>query len=764
MMSRRQAMFWVLILFPFFANGQDRHGCRIRREYDRDCTNNVVVSREYVPAGPVCVGQSMIFRAPWVITDNGASYLQVTEYTNPDRCPPLEVERWVDPVSAEFEWELFWGTNHLARGMGPQVSHTPMNPGRYSCRFKAYLPRSCDPPKWETVVHGEAVDFQLWAVWSNVFVGTNLQINASGGASGWASSDTNIATVREGLVTGMSNGLVTITATSPAGCVAAMEVRVLRVDMGMDGNRNDFITFGNTNDNHYLFWVNDDVDVISGGEEDDAQCGTTNCNDNVITCKRDLEDFTRLNIKVDNITANLSGITYVLKFENVTDGSPEVNLFEAVDESLLYLSDSSKADQQIQKTKLVMVGNTETNLPNQYIKAGNQVSPFILEGKSAGKGDLTLVAKVNGNEVCKKSVTLELHPIKWFYDIYKTDIVAGSDSNQWTVTMQTYSNANAASYSPEKNDYLLFVHGWNMDEWEKERWTETAFKRLWWQRYKGKVGLFSWPTLSGFWWGDAWYNTHHFDTSELRAWLCASNLASCCTALNGSGQLRVLAHSMGNVVAGEALRQYTGTALQTYIASQAAMSANYYDIADTIPAIQYKFAWPPVCFFITTPNIIGHYDSATANDPSYLAVDAQKAQKWCNYHNFEDYALRGNHWELDGVSKPDNWTPLFFDYEGSETNYSETVDHFYRWLNPDHDNLTVTVERQRYEIFSYCAESRVRALGAISATGWDGNFNLHDPPLNYDDEHYSHSREFRSNIVDERPYWKQVMADCNFTP
>ncbi len=35
-------------------------------------------------------------------------------------------------------------------------------------------------------------------------------------------------------------------------------------------------------------------------------------------------------------------------------------------------------------------------------------------------------------------------------------------------------------------------------------------------------------------------------------------------------------------------------------------------------------------------------------------------------------------------------------------------------------------------------------------------FNLHSAPLSYNDAHYYHSREFRSNIVDEKAYWSQV--------
>lgn len=62
--------------------------------------------------------------------------------------------------------------------------------------------------------------------------------------------------------------------------------------------------------------------------------------------------------------------------------------------------------------------------------------------------------------------------------------------------------------------YILFVHGYNMKPWEKDRYAETAFKRLYWQGYQGRFGAFDWPTtVQGI------LNlTSGFDDSEEQAW------------------------------------------------------------------------------------------------------------------------------------------------------------------------------------------------------------------------------------------------------
>ena len=42
--------------------------------------------------------------------------------------------------------------------------------------------------------------------------------------------------------------------------------------------------------------------------------------------------------------------------------------------------------------------------------------------------------------------------------------------------------------------YILHVHGYNMALWEKDHFGETEFKRLYWQGYQGRFGVFRWPT------------------------------------------------------------------------------------------------------------------------------------------------------------------------------------------------------------------------------------------------------------------------------
>lgn len=204
---------------------------------------------------------------------------------------------------------------------------------------------------------------------------------------------------------------------------------------------------------------------------------------------------------------------------------------------------------------------------------------------------------------------------------------------------------------------------------------------------------------------------------------------------------------MGNVVTGEALHQLTSSIVHTYIASQAAISAHCYDNSIT----NYWNGF-------NTPNVYGHYTLGKSPDASYLASNPSKAGKLVQYFNAKDWAL--GWWETDNQMKPD----LNYDYHEGDADVDSYApglgDRFYYDSVLPYDERTLTFPADRFEIFARCAESRSQALGRVSSvSGFSRCQNLED--YGYDHQHYSHSRQFRSNIVDEWPYWAAVKTDFN---
>ncbi len=122
---------------------------------------------------------------------------------------------------------------------------------------------------------------------------------------------------------------------------------------------------------------------------------------------------------------------------------------------------------------------------------------LLFEGCKAGKGQLKpVIVKREGSnyiEIADGGGTwIDLKSIGDMYEHWSVGNASGGaplPGPAGRVAAET-GNGSAFSYttnSPEEQKYVLFVHGWNMEKWEKERFAETAYKRMWWQGYKGRL-------------------------------------------------------------------------------------------------------------------------------------------------------------------------------------------------------------------------------------------------------------------------------------
>ena len=117
--------------------------------------------------------------------------------------------------------------------------------------------------------------------------------------------------------------------------------------------------------------------------------------------------------------------------------------------------------------------------------------------------------------------------------------------------------------------------------------------------------------------------------------------------------------------------------------------------------------------------------------------------------------------------KPDSL--YSFGYSGSldALEYLDGNGEFYRnpLLGARETLALYSGETQRHRIFAYCAESRSVALGQTTAlpAGFTENWDLQGV-MGMDDSHYSHSREFRSNVARESPYWWNVFRIITTDP
>lgn len=306
-------------------------------------------------------------------------------------------------------------------------------------------------------------------------------------------------------------------------------------------------------------------------------------------------------------------------------------------------------------------------------------------------------------------------------------------------TMSWTLDANGYSFEPasdEKPTYIVFVHGWNQTYERSTMYAETMFKRLWHRGYKGRFVSFRWPTFVG--------NTTYND-SEYRAWNCGVSLKQYLATLPSNYTVDLVAHSMGNIVAGSALEK--GAAVANYALLNAAVPAICYDTSGTVVQTQWGYV---------TPN--------DDPDPQTVALSYQGclANVHGNLVNFflpKDSAL--SLWQINNATlKPHQWP------EGNTDNAG------YRYIRNEAAGQKLRVVRDAAPVtgtrtLDATPESRAFAVQSPSLTvGVDGRTA---GPLNLDEStdltSYGfgnvHSAEFLFSIQQTCDFYDRLLFELN---
>ena len=541
----------------------------------------------------------------------------------------------------------------------------------------------------------------------------------------------------------------------------------------------------------YQFWVNDDRD--EGGTDVPVE-GLPDWTKDVINQERDLEDFSRLWISFKGLTDLVKSPDVHLQLEwqpnnarapwSPEDGNPAIKLFPAAeaDGGRDYLDNRDRAQAQIQPPYNTTYGIVRRDFPLFLPLAPSVLGHlteeqpnlyFLFEGVARGKGRLVLKLLKNGQPLAEyPPLYMEIKDVKDMYERWTVGDVTQPNQSMsspidyqiWPINVAVQKFGLSETPIPDpttdaEKDYILMVHGWNASPFSKDYTGDTAFKRLFCQGFHGRFGLFRWPTF--YYTGNA-PPPHHFDASEQRAWASSVGLLELINRLNNrpfGGRVRLTGHSMGNIVASEALRRsQTGPIVHTYIASQAAIPAHCYDA--TVPPMTF-----PVIFGPNTPNVYAYHwqDGVTSQPhqwqrekrPSYMHPDYMrgKAENYFNYFNNEDTALIA--WQVDQQLKPDNAYKYIDDGTPLATGFRRKIGPNITWL---------TFPANTYEIFAWAAESRSVALGTIPVRGIfaetrRSNVDLHGPPFNYDFDLKFHSGQFSDSNAQRGDYWIKLLTN-----
>jgi hypothetical protein len=583
------------------------------------------------------------------------------------------------------------------------------------------------------------------------------------------------------------------------------------MDLTFDGPDNTspntpYVFWANNNFDRWAYDVNDSTsymdDVFIGSNPGtsvpEPDCNYSNQLANgysyrAIPCTRDLQDFTRL--WVCGITTNLLnnlpyGSVVTLSWGDVgnpNSGNPTIDLFTAADTDggLGFQTNETVATTQInavQSPYLGRLGPGQSIPLSSFDTNGNPTwlgNYFIWCGVSNGTGGLTLtVADGNGYVLAQTTTYIQIMDIKQMYERWTVGESSQMPPMSAAILAPDYpTNSMTASFQylqpPNTNTpYILFVHGWNLASWEKDRFAESAFKRLYWQGYQGRFGSFRWPTDNGFYglWQIIATNRNekdNFDSSEYQAWQSAQGLLNKLNNLNSEypGHVYMLAHSMGNVLANEALRLAGNKqVVNTYVASQAAVTAHTYDTNVPNYSFVYYAYGAPLSLSPDTPNIYGNW----------FAGNGGAAGAIVNFCNTNDYALSRSVWQLNELLKPDRsvlegtdiWT---YGYNGT-VNDPPPWNNFYKQdtNSTTYDFNIFTSLNNHYEVMAFDAQPYTTALGATPVVrNVTRNVSLmgiwpSDPSGKNYSQHFWHSAEFEGDYPQQQGYWSELLGYAAF--
>jgi hypothetical protein len=521
--------------------------------------------------------------------------------------------------------------------------------------------------------------------------------------------------------------------------------------MIVDGNRDGEMSFNDpsiywpdqtSQDRPYRFWLNDDDDTeLSDGSPTEAEQVPPLQYDYLqhrIVSKRNLEDFARLRINVGVFVENAlaSGqVKIALKWKTVDSGTPAINIYPSADGdgSDSYLKSDDAAAAQIDGVFNDAVRNTNDTqtvdtsgmfiFKTEYwngLNANSGKKCFLFEAASEGKGELEVILlDSSGSRIGEGgSVWLDLVNVKEMYERAKATPESIPNPHQSATTPEPPTIGHvldpngyqwsypAVSWVPT-NEYVVCVHGWNVTYDEARTYfAETTFKRLWQRGYKGRLAALYWPTLVG---------NFTFNESEYRAWFYGEALKQYVNSLPSNYSKELVAHSLGNAVAGSAVRK--GMNVDNYAMVDAAVPASCYD---DNPALEQGYGNSPD----------DDTDPLTLNF-AYKNKLIPTSANLINFYLGSDDALKL--WrDNNSLFKPQVF------YEAADG------DHAYKYYpgNPSGEKLFLTfvlsptrILQRMEESLAYAAKSSTNAVGADGNTGGSVPVSVNLASFGYEHEH-----------------------------
>ncbi len=341
------------------------------------------------------------------------------------------------------------------------------------------------------------------------------------------------------------------------------------VSLAVDYNRDGKIELNEKDDlpkeTPYQFWVNDDTDrgEEASGKSDipGARTGLLefdgrdpNYSDFQVNGACDLIDWFLVYLNITNLLALLPPEVNEYRLTHAEGALNFVYTDLRPDEGGRYLTNALNAgfgpDLDQPSASAVCLQVTGEGVP---------LSPAFLEKiRGEGKGVLLFEARQLTEQPLRLEVwnqrrlaaVIEL-PLKisGVEDMYGWVNLRG-ELGQAPDRLSSYLHQANRPLSSREDRSVVFVHGYNVNERESRGWTAEMFKRLWWSGSNARFYGVSWH-------GDESQIASvslNFQANVINAFLSAPTLATFVNSLANQGDVTLIGHSLGNLLASVAIQ------------------------------------------------------------------------------------------------------------------------------------------------------------------------------------------------------------------
>ncbi len=562
---------------------------------------------------------------------------------------------------------------------------------------------------------------------------------------------------------------------------------LLPAGMAVDANRDGTIAFSGdnrdttTSETPFRFWINDDNDGTRDSEEEVINPSFPDYEDGLIQTARDLEDFARIHLVFDAFQKDLADgtVRIGLKFKNVGGTTPKIQIYRSADVGGTdsYVKDEQAALAQMGAREAATLGEVSDGppmlLPQDFWAEENPNSTkcLLFEATGEGKGQLVMIInQSDGSQIGEgPSVWLDLKNVKKMYQrgravpVFQDQPYDHMDA--WTpsqIIAEPFEADHPFSQPrDEEKNVIVYVHGINgpgSQDIEYQGWmsdSETIFKRLWHQGFKGRFAAFKWLALTPAF-------PFRFNESEYRAWKCGQGLAHFLSGLPSDYQRNLYSFSQGAPVCGAALSVY-GASVANYVMTQAAVPAGCYDTSPVINNYDLFAKREPQSPTPDTTEDLGYRGYLSSLNVSGAVV---------SFFNTVDYALKTGEelgqnisWEANELDyKPNANLGLLghrtyaYDFGPRSNPYPVGQRCFLRDVYAPFNQRQLT---DIHESMSFVARPRSEAAGVSASVAGriTGRYNVGPgSPSAFDRDSSDHGGQFSRRIQRLQPYYENLLA------